>query len=555
MKDLSRRAEAVLAQQDELVWKHWVDGAPLEVGKSYEAAGDLFTPANIRAIERLRTLTRDPREVRALTYLHVHFVGEYLAAQLSDVTEAVANLESSMTISLEGKDVPYRDLERLLANEKTAERRRALWSAATEPGQRLSQSLKLKEAKASQLLRELGYPSEDAFAAELRQVELEGLGALAEETLQVTESAYLEVLKRLAPRELGMTADQLRRADITRLFRPRGVDSFFPREQTLPRAQATIAGLGFDLAALKNLNVDARELKTKNPRPLTLAVRVPGDIRVSLKPAGGVRDQASALHELGDALHFALSDEKRFELAKLGDSAVGDSFGSLFEDLLEDPIWLEEQAGLSGEKLAQDLAAASAWKLFQIRRAAARLVYELQLHHADPQDAQALYHTIFSRAYGVRFSAEDDARFQLDRGDFYPTADALRAWFLAGQLQGQLKARFGPSWWHSKAAGVFLRFLWARGNALTIPELARLAGEDGLKPDVLLLRLATHLKVPITLHATLKAREPAADAGAPFDAGAPPTVHRTGSMSVPFDAGTSLSTDAGTSAPTDSGTL
>ena len=71
----------------------------------------------------------------------------------------------------------------------------------------------------------------------------------------------------------------------------------------------------------------------------------------------------------------------------------------------------------------------------------------------------------------------------------------------ARQLQGQLKARFGPAWWHSLEAGAFLKGLWAQGNALSARELAERLGDKGVVPDVLLLRLGTTLGVPMKLGA------------------------------------------------------
>ena len=157
------------------------------------------------------------------------------------------------------------------------------------------------------------------------------------------------------------------------------MDSFFPKEQQLARVDQTLRGLGIELSALPNVRVDARELPRKNPRPLTLAPRVPGDVRLSVRPAEGVQEQARVLHELGHLLHAAFTQEPRFELAKLGNPTVAEAWAALFEDLVEDPVWLEEQVGLSGPRRASFLAASSAHRLFLIRRAAGRLLYQLEL--------------------------------------------------------------------------------------------------------------------------------------------------------------------------------
>jgi hypothetical protein len=309
-------------------------------------------------------------------------------------------------------------------------------------------------------------------------------------------------MERLAQRELALPFASLTRADIPRLFRAREVEDAFPKEEPLLRAHASVRGLGIDLAAMPNVYIDAKDHPRKNSRPLTLAIEVPGDVRLSVKPGSGVLHQARVMHELGHALHYAFtSKELRFELARLGNPTVGEAYAALFEDLLEDPVWLEEHAGVRGEQRAQYLAASSAHKLFLIRRAAGKLLYQLELHRREGVDAKALYRAIMERTDAMPMKPEDEARYLVDQEDFFQSADNFRAWFLAGQLQAQLKARFGPAWWRSLEAGAFLKGLWSHGNAWSAREVAEAIGERGIAPDVLLLRLGTTLQVPIKLDA------------------------------------------------------
>ncbi|HET9450240.1 MAG TPA: chromosome segregation protein SMC, partial [Aggregicoccus sp.] len=337
----------------------------------------------------------------------------------------------------------------------------------------------------------------------------ERLAALAEHILQATREPYLQVMTRLARSELGLSFEQLTRADLPRLFRPRSVDSLFPKEQQLARVHQTLKGLGIQLEALPHVRVDARELPRKNPRPLTLAPRVPGDVRLSVRPAEGVLEQARVLHELGHLLHAAFTQEQRFELAKLGNPTVAEAWAALFEDLVEDPVWLEEQVGLTGARRNGFLAASSAHRLFLIRRAAGRLLYQLELRRRGAgADARALYSAIQQRTDALPMGPDDEARYLVELEDFFQSADSFRGWFLAGQLQAQLKGRFGPAWWKHAEAGEWLRALWARGNALSGRELAQAAGEPGIAPDVLLLRLGTTLGVPIRLSAVPALEEP-----------------------------------------------
>lgn len=500
VKALSTQAEALLEAQHRLVWVFWTEGRHVDVAGTYVGQEALFTIENIRKIDRLRQLSQDSREVRALTALHSHFAGEYLSRALAELNDAAANLEASLTFTVDGKELRYRNLEKLLANERSEAKRRAMYAAATPAIERLNQTLRRREERAEQLVRELGFDSYEAFGGELRQADLGRLSVLAEEILQATQAPYRVVMERLSQRELGMSFKSITRADIPRLFRSREVEDAFPKGESLLKAHGTLAGMGIDLGELPNVKIDSRDIQGKHSRPLALAVRVPGDVRLSFKPGSGVLHQGRVLHEFGHVLHAAFTKEPRFELARLGNPTVGKAYSALFADLVEDPVWLEEHAGVAGEQRSKYLAASSAHKLYLIRHAAGRLLYQLELHRRVDADPRELYREVMSRTDDIPMTDEDVARYLVDQEDFFQSADSFRAWFLAGQLQAQLKARFGPAWWRSSQSGQFLKELWARGNALSAREVAQAIGEKGIEPDVLLLRLGTTLQVPMKLN-------------------------------------------------------
>ncbi|HEY8208175.1 MAG TPA: chromosome segregation protein SMC [Myxococcaceae bacterium] len=524
VQKLSAEAEALLRTQNEQIWATWTTGQRPQIAASYEGHPALFTPESIRKIEALRKRARDPVEIRALTSLLSHFVGEYLAAQLADLTDAVSNLEASATFTAQGKTYAYRELDRLLAAERSSLRRRALWEGATAAVQRLTATVRRREERKAELLAGLGYSSHEAYGAELRQVDPAQLALLAEQVLATTESAYQRVLERMSSLEVELPREQLRRCDFPRTFRTPAVDARFPAAELLPRAELTVEGMGLKLAGLKNLRIDAGDAAEKSSRALAVGVDIPSDVRLSVRPVAGVRAQAALMGEVGRALHLAFTRPARFELRALGDGAAGAAYAFLFEDLVEDPIWLEEHAGFSGDALDRYLDTQAAILLQRIRVTAGRILYELQLRRRGLQDARELYGPIMSRAYGVPFGPDDEARALVDLEDFYQSADDFLAWFLAGQIQAQMKARFGPAWWHNPAAAAFLESLWGRGQSVTAREVVGLIGEERLRPDVLLLRLSTMLKVPISVPANfgqeLEAPPPpdAPDAGTP-DAG------------------------------------
>src|SRR5262249_17644678 len=202
VENLASDAESLLGHQEELIWKYWVEGTPADIAKTYQGKEQLFSIFSIQAIDRLRRsrirayrctapahgeALQCPKdqwgtlEVRALTHLQIYFVGEYLSRMLADQSDAVANLEASLTFTAGGKEDHYRDLERLRATEKDTEKRHALYLGATRAVERLSQLVRRKNERAEALVKELGYPTYESFGESLRFGSMEQLSQLAEQ--------------------------------------------------------------------------------------------------------------------------------------------------------------------------------------------------------------------------------------------------------------------------------------------------------------------------------------------------------------------------------------
>jgi hypothetical protein len=517
VKPLSEKAEALLRAQDELVWKYWIDGTPADLAKTYVGSEEWLTPEAIARVGRLRDLTSDPREKRALQHLHAYLAGEWMAQQLSDVSDAVANLEQSLTFTVAGTDRPYRNLESLLASEKSALRRKQIYEAATGAVGKVSTLLERREVRGAERLKQLGL-SPEAWLIELREANPEELRQLAESVLTRTQTLWSTVLARLAQRELQLPVERLGRPDLPRLLRLQGPDSAFPRTEIINRARTTLATLQLDPTALKSVTFDATDGPKKNARGLVLGVVVPTDVRMSLKPAGGARDQRSTLHEFGHGVHDAFTQERRFELAKLGNRTGSEAVAALFESLAADPTWLDQVAGVRGEAARAWAEAVAVQELFVVRRAAGKVLYNLALQRPGA-DARSVYREVMTRTYGLPTTADDEARALLDKDDALGSADYLRGWLLSQQLRAQLVRRFGASWWRQLEAGAFLKPLLAPGNGLTADGLAERSGDGAIRPDALVERLTNTLgggpTPPVAAAAAgmSAARAPAPDAG------------------------------------------
>jgi hypothetical protein len=482
-------ARKLLMQQSELYWRNWVYGDPIDITATYAGHERLFSPEAVADVAKLAALERDPDRNRALGFLRLYLVGEIVGRAVAPLSDKAANLEADATFKTPGGvDQPYRELNRLLANEVNYQLRGQLSDAALPVVRQLNPILEEKERVTRKLLGELGFSSYDAFGAALRQADLTALAKLADDVLTSTEGLYRAAMEKETRGLLGIGLPGMRRADIPRFNRSASLDTYFPANKLIPTLKATLAGMGIDLEKQPNIRIDDAPLPKKNPRAVCFAIVVPRDIRLSVKPLGGVSDYEALFHESGHAEHWAHTQTEAFEFQQLGGNATTEAYAFVLENLLENPRWLEEKVGLTGDKRDAFVHGAAVRKLYMLRRYAGKLLFEIRWHQGakGSEDPQALYRSVLERAYGFPVSASDAERYLVDHDAFFYSADYFRAWFLAAQIEAHLQKQLGPSWWDSPAAGKALAELWRYGNQLNVDEVAKKLGEPGVQAKPLL---------------------------------------------------------------------
>ncbi len=392
----------------------------------------------------------------------------------TDLEAELAQREAGVTLSIEGdgEAIPFREATIVQANEPDRDRRAAIETARLEATETHlnpldREALERTRAKA----RELGWPSYRALCEELKGLDLDRLSRATRAFTAATEAPYDALVAPVVERTLDLPLHELVRSDLPRLFRAEEADAAFSADALMPSFEATLGGLGIDPAAQPNVLLDVESRPGKSPRAFCVPVRVPQDVRLVLPPVGGRDDFVALLHEGGHVQHYAHVDAAlAFEYRHLGDNAVTEAFAFLFDHLAEDPDWL--RARLDVEDADGALAAhARATRLIYLRRYAAKLAYELDVHAAAPPDDEALgarYATLLGNAARVAWPSETYLA-DLDPG-FYVAA-YLRAWALETHLRAHLRERFGERWFAQREAGDALRALWRDGQRLNAEEL------------------------------------------------------------------------------------
>jgi oligoendopeptidase F len=437
----------------------------LELAPIYERHADLTT------LEACRGLGAAAGEGPAsLSWLWRFACEAFLGELTRKHDEQIASLEASLTASVDGEEIPFRMLKPVMANEADRARRERLERARDELAEQHLQAQYVALAETRQEgTTQLGA----ATYADLYRgfgLELDALAAQCKRFLADTEDVFVGALDRLFRTRVGMASEDAERWDIARLFRAPGWDDGFRSDAMLPALEATLTGLGVDLRAQSNVELDLEARPRKSPRAFCAPIEVPGRVVLVIQPIGGADDWHALFHEAGHMEHYAhTSPHLSVEARRLGDVAVTEGWAMLLELLVNEPRWLERR--LDFGRASEFAAEASAVQLYYVRRYAAKLLYELELHGGAELESMPRRYVEYMREATKLDYWEGDCLSDLDPG-FYASG-YLRAWALEAQLRAFLREEFGTDWFAQPAAGSLLRELWYEGEGMTADDIVR----------------------------------------------------------------------------------
>jgi hypothetical protein len=394
----------------------------------------------------------------------------YLGNFVSEEEERVAELEATLTATVDGEEIPFRMLKPRLGNEEDRDVRARVEAARNELTEEHMNALELQAAQVVQ--RETRRLGAESYADLYRSFgfPLDDLAGQCRRLLNDTDDLWEEAGDRFFRSRVGIGLDEIERWDLGRAWRGADWDAAFPSAAMVPALEVTLAELGIDLHGQENVELDLEERPNKDPRAFCSPIEVPGRVVLVLKPEGGPADWRTLFHEAGHAEHFAhTSASLSVEERRLGDNAVTEGWAMLLEHLTIDPVWLERR--LDFPRPYEFAAEGATELLWLVRRYCAKLLYELEFHTADDLTAlRPRYVELLAGATKVE-PAEVDYLGDIDDG-FY-ASQYLRAWAFEAQLRAYLRERFGNAWFSRREAGSLLRELWAEGQKPTADELLR----------------------------------------------------------------------------------
>jgi hypothetical protein len=478
LQEYRRDAEHFVWALEKELYDHYSGQKPVcDTAAVYGCHPGLFTEDAVSDLDRLYGEAQGD-EKRRLAYLLAFAVDGYLGAETGQLGDEIANTEGQTTITVDGERIGLRAAPVVLANEADGARRRRIQEARVAAvAEHLNPLLDRLWRRCHDLARGLGRAHYMGLYEEVKGIDYLALRAKTDAFLHDTAGLYQRAMDRLARERLGLALDELSYADVPFLWRAPVYDEVFAADRLVPTLVATLAGMGIDLAAQTNVHLDTEIRELKTPRAFCCPVRVPGEIYLVVLPHGGQDDYGSLLHEAGHTEHFAhVAPDLAFEYRHLGDNAVTEAFAFLFDHLVVNRSWLERHVGFID--CDDFLRFATVSDLFYLRRYAAKLAYETELHACPGSlDAmQASYREHLSQAIMIDVPAENYLS-DVDAG-FY-AANYLRAWMLEGALRMMLQDRYGSAWFADPGAGAWVKRLWSLGQTFTAEQLL-LKNEGGI---------------------------------------------------------------------------
>jgi hypothetical protein len=431
-------------------------------------------------------------EAKRLRFLYYFLLEGHLAERVKERDEELTGAEARATVQVAGEEIPFRQLTVRLGNTADREQRARLDAARVEEIERRNPDRLDRWRTLQAAARELGYADYATLCAESRGISLLGLAEQMDQFLADTDDLYHEAMAPVWRRAHGRGLAGAEAHDLVRFWRAPQFDAYFPAGRVVEVLQRSLADLGFLLAEQPNIVLDAAERPAKAPRAFCAPVRVPDEVYLNILPQGGPNDYEAILHEAGHAEHFGLTDPHRpVEYRWLGDYSVTEAYAMTLEYLLVEEEWLTETAGLPADAAHALRRFMLLRKLFFLRRYAAKLRYELDLHRShDPALHRERYTALLLRATLVHYPS---ALYLTDLDDAFYAANYLRAWLLEALLKEEIRRRFGRRWFKAKPAGGFLRELWHYGGEWTAEEVARLIGQPELTTAPLVADLRASL--------------------------------------------------------------
>jgi hypothetical protein len=151
--------------------------------------------------------------------------------------------------------------------------------------------------------------------------------------------------------------------------------------------------------------------------------------------------------------------------------------------IVEEPSWVSQHLKLQGTTAEEVAQAFRFRRLYEVRKAAGRFLFQLQLHE-DPAIDPDHYNELMERALLWR-RIGNDADAYLMSNDHYRSGGIVMGYIIAAQIRDALQAEWGPEWYRNKKLAERLTEGAQRGYAIPMEEFLAIWGLNAVDAGAL----------------------------------------------------------------------
>ncbi len=403
-------------------------------------------------------------------YMAKFITDSFFGESVKEIDSKIANRESVGKILFNKEEIPYRSLLGRMYNAKDRSTCFQLDSLRREFTEKSNKERWERICIFNQKATDIGYDNYAHLCGRLKKICLTTYYNDCKQFLKNTRDIYFRSLDKQIPFNSCCSQVSNQRSDIFLLARAKEFDFLFSKDNLLPSISKTLADIGITLSEQKNIHIDNEDRVGKSSRPFCIAIDPPNDIRLVTQSTGGREDYVKLYHEMGHAQHWGHTrNDLSFVFKCLGDYGVTEGYALLFQSLLHNQYWINENcAYFQNVSIKPYLELSRFLNMYLIRRYVVKFIYEYELFNNRIEDPCEFYAEYFSDNLGVKYYQED---FLLDVDVGFYSLNYIRAWLFENRLREYLVKKYGNKWFCNEQTGKFLREIWGLGQKNNVEEI------------------------------------------------------------------------------------